>query len=107
MLPLRGAAGFRSPHANKTAATAPHRPDAAGEARPAPEAAAGGAIGLVRNGDKIRIDIPNRTINVLVSDEELARRREEQRRRRTAWTRSRARTIYSGDGLGRRDSAGW
>ena len=43
-----------------------------------PEAAAGGAIGLVRNGDKIRIDIPNRTINVLVSDEELARRREEQ-----------------------------
>jgi len=43
-----------------------------------PEAAAGGAIGLVRNGDRIRIDIPNRTINVLVSDEELARRREEQ-----------------------------
>ena len=43
-----------------------------------PEAAAGGAIGLVRDGDKIRIDIPNRTINVLVSDEELARRREEQ-----------------------------
>ena len=43
-----------------------------------PEAAAGGAIGLVRDGDKIRIDIPNRTIDVLVSDEELARRREEQ-----------------------------
>ncbi len=43
-----------------------------------PEAAAGGAIGLVRNGDRIRIDIPNRTINVLVSDEELAKRREEQ-----------------------------
>lgn len=43
-----------------------------------PEAAAGGAIGLVRDGDRIRIDIPNRTINVLVSDEELARRREEQ-----------------------------
>ncbi|KAB2898389.1 MAG: dihydroxy-acid dehydratase [Burkholderiaceae bacterium] len=43
-----------------------------------PEAAAGGAIGLVRNGDRIRIDIPNRTIDVLVSDEELARRREEQ-----------------------------
>ena len=32
-----------------------------------PEAAAGGAIGLVRNGDSIRIDIPNRSINVLVS----------------------------------------
>ena len=43
-----------------------------------PEAAAGGAIGLVQNGDRIRIDIPNRTINVLVSDEELARRREAQ-----------------------------
>jgi dihydroxy-acid dehydratase len=43
-----------------------------------PEAAAGGTIGLVRNGDRIRIDIPNRSINVLVSDEELARRRAEQ-----------------------------
>ncbi len=43
-----------------------------------PEAAAGGAIGLVQDGDKIRIDIPNRTINVLVSDEELARRRAAQ-----------------------------
>jgi len=43
-----------------------------------PEAAAGGAIGLVRDGDRIRIDIPNRSINVLVSDEELARRRQEQ-----------------------------
>ncbi|HEX7688321.1 MAG TPA: dihydroxy-acid dehydratase [Burkholderiaceae bacterium] len=43
-----------------------------------PEAAAGGAIGLVRDGDRIRIDIPNRTIDVLVSDEELARRRIEQ-----------------------------
>lgn len=43
-----------------------------------PEAAAGGAIGLVRNGDKIRIDIPNRTIDVLLSDDELATRRAEQ-----------------------------
>jgi dihydroxy-acid dehydratase len=43
-----------------------------------PEAAAGGAIGLVRNGDLIRIDIPNRSINVLVSDEELVKRRVEQ-----------------------------
>jgi len=32
----------------------------------------------VQNGDRIRIDIPNRSINVLVSDEELARRRAEQ-----------------------------
>ena len=43
-----------------------------------PEAAAGGAIGLVKNGDRIRIDIPNRSINVLVSDDELIRRRAEQ-----------------------------
>ena len=43
-----------------------------------PEAAAGGAIGLVRHGDRIRIDIPNRSISVLVSDEELSKRRAEQ-----------------------------
>lgn len=43
-----------------------------------PEAAAGGTIGLVKNGDRIRIDIPNRSINVLVSDQELAKRRVEQ-----------------------------
>ena len=40
-----------------------------------PEAAAGGAIGLVEHGDKILIDIPNRSINVLISDEELQARR--------------------------------
>ncbi|WP_297112587.1 dihydroxy-acid dehydratase [uncultured Devosia sp.] len=43
-----------------------------------PEAAEGGAIGLVREGDMIEIDIPNRTVNVLVSDAELAARRAEQ-----------------------------
>ncbi|MCL5042178.1 MAG: dihydroxy-acid dehydratase, partial [Gammaproteobacteria bacterium] len=43
-----------------------------------PEAAAGGAIGLVRDGDKILIDIPQRSINLLISDEELASRRSEQ-----------------------------
>ena len=40
-----------------------------------PEAAEGGAIGLVEEGDLIVIDIPNRAIRVDVSDEELARRR--------------------------------
>ena len=40
-----------------------------------PEAAAGGAIALVENGDIIEIDIPNRSINVKLSDEELAQRR--------------------------------
>ena len=43
-----------------------------------PEAAQGGAIGLVREGDMIEIDIPNRTINLAVSDAELAHRRGEQ-----------------------------
>ncbi|WP_175907707.1 dihydroxy-acid dehydratase [Burkholderia seminalis] len=40
-----------------------------------PEAAEGGEIGLLENGDAIEIDIPNRSINVLVSDDELRRRR--------------------------------
>ena len=40
-----------------------------------PEAAAGGAIGLVEQGDIIKINIPERTINVDLSDEELAKRR--------------------------------
>ncbi len=43
-----------------------------------PEAAAGGPIGLVRDGDRIRIDIPNRRIELLVDEAELARRRAEQ-----------------------------
>ena len=43
-----------------------------------PEAAAGGAIGLLRDGDPIKIDIPNRTINVDLSDAELAARRADQ-----------------------------
>jgi dihydroxy-acid dehydratase len=43
-----------------------------------PEAAAGGAIGLVRNGDLIKINIPQRSIDVCLSDEELAARRNEQ-----------------------------
>src|SRR5690554_6199687 len=51
-----------------------------------PEAAAGGAIGLVETGDIIHIDIPNRTINVKLSDSELAARREsEEARGKDAW----------------------
>ena len=42
-----------------------------------PEAAAGGAIALVRDGDRVRIDIPDRAIELLVPDEELATRRAE------------------------------
>ena len=40
-----------------------------------PEAASGGTIGLVEDGDTIRIDIPARSIDVLLSNEDLARRR--------------------------------
>jgi len=43
-----------------------------------PEAASGGNIGLIRNGDIIEIDIPGRKIQVLLSDEELEKRREEE-----------------------------
>jgi dihydroxy-acid dehydratase len=45
-----------------------------------PEAAQGGAIGLVRNGDIIDIDIPGRTISLRISDAELATRRADQDR---------------------------
>ena len=51
-----------------------------------PEAASGGNIGLVQDGDIIEIDIPKRSINVLVSDEELAQRRlAEETRGKDAW----------------------
>jgi dihydroxy-acid dehydratase len=43
-----------------------------------PEAAEGGTIGLVREGDIIEIDIPNRTIKLQVSDDELVQRRHDQ-----------------------------
>lgn len=43
-----------------------------------PEAAAGGAIALLRNGDRIEIDIPARKINVLLSDDELKARKKEE-----------------------------
>ncbi len=41
-----------------------------------PEAMAGGPIGLVRDGDRIEIDIPNRRLDLKVDDEELESRRE-------------------------------
>lgn len=43
-----------------------------------PEAASGGAIGLVRDGDIIEINIPDRSINVRLSDKELDSRRQEE-----------------------------
>ena len=61
-----------------------------------PEAAAGGAIALVEQGDTIRIDIPARSINVAVSDDELTSRRQAMNARGAAgWkpTESRPRKI--------------
>lgn len=42
-----------------------------------PEAASGGPLALVENGDLIKLDVPNRTIDLLISDEEMERRRAE------------------------------
>ncbi len=51
-----------------------------------PEAAEGGTIGLVAEGDTIEIDIPNRSIHLAVSDDELAARRAEMESRgKDAW----------------------
>ena len=59
-----------------------------------PEAAAGGAIGLVRDSDIIDIDIPNRTINLRISDEELEERREEENKKgKYAFTPNRDRKV--------------
>ena len=58
-----------------------------------PEAAAGGAIGLVETGDIIHIDIPNRSINVKLTDSELAARRSAMEAKGTqAWKPAEART---------------
>ena len=46
-----------------------------------PEAAAGGNIGLIQDGDMIEIDIPNRSIDVKVSKEELLERRKAEEAR--------------------------
>ena len=43
-----------------------------------PEAAAGGALAIINNGDQIEIDIPNRKINVLLTEEQLNQRRSEE-----------------------------
>ncbi|WP_417915066.1 dihydroxy-acid dehydratase [Candidatus Electronema sp. JM] len=58
-----------------------------------PEAASGGAIALVREGDLIDINIPERSINLHVSAEELARRRKEEARGTAAFTPQRERKV--------------
>jgi dihydroxy-acid dehydratase len=59
-----------------------------------PEAAAGGTIALVRDGDPIAIDIPARSVELLVDDAELARRRADEEQRERPWTpRARVRRV--------------
>ncbi|EUK17457.1 dihydroxy-acid dehydratase [Commensalibacter papalotli (ex Servin-Garciduenas et al. 2014)] len=58
-----------------------------------PEAASGGAIGLVENGDKIVIDIPNRSIQLEVSDSDLQKRRVEQDKKGWKPAKLRARKV--------------
>lgn len=59
-----------------------------------PEAAAGGIIALVKDGDGIEIDIPNRSIQLLVPDEELnERKKEEIARGSEAFTPQRERQV--------------
>ncbi|WP_288629253.1 dihydroxy-acid dehydratase [uncultured Corynebacterium sp.] len=50
-----------------------------------PEAAAGGLIGLVRDGDTVTIDVHNRQLNVEISDEEIASRRAEMEASENPW----------------------
>ena len=50
-----------------------------------PEAASGGGIGLVKEGDTIIIDIPARTINVDLTDEEMAFRRADMEASENPW----------------------
>jgi len=66
-----------------------------------PEAAAGGNIALVEEGDIIAIDIPAGTLNVQISDAEFARRREAfepvQKEIRSSWLRRYAALVTSAD----------
>lgn len=51
-----------------------------------PEAAHGGLIGLIENGDEITIDVHERVLNLNVDDEEIERRRQAQEAREKPWT---------------------
>ena len=46
----------------------------------APESAVGGPLALVRTGDEIELDVPRRTLNLLVDAAELARRKQQWQR---------------------------
>ena len=66
-----------------------------------PEAASGGPIGLVQEGDQIAIDIPNASVQLLVSDEELAARKavyvQPEPNITTGWLSRYARMVTSAD----------
>ena len=64
-----------------------------------PEAAAGGPIGLIQDGDMVAIDIPARKLEVELSDAELARRRaawHPQQKALTGWLKRYAAMVTSG-----------
>ncbi|WKD57804.1 Dihydroxy-acid dehydratase [Corynebacterium capitovis DSM 44611] len=58
-----------------------------------PEAAHGGVIGLIRNGDTISISVANRELRLVVDDAELAQRRAEMEASDSPWTPNRTRTV--------------
>ena len=58
-----------------------------------PEAADGGGIGLIRDNDIIRIDIPSRSIDVVLEERELNKRREQENRKENGWKPGREREI--------------
>jgi len=58
-----------------------------------PEAAAGGAIGLIKDGDIIDISIPDRSINVRIDSQELEKRRQEADKSQEGWKPSRERHV--------------
>src|SRR5439155_20819927 len=64
-----------------------------------PESAVGGPLGVVRNGDKIRLSVKERRVDVLVSDEDLARRRQQLPSPKPAPSRGYAR-LYAQSVLG-------
>ena len=70
----------------------------------APEAALGGPLALVQDGDPIRLDVPNRRLDLLVEEAELARRRAawtpRPRRYGRGWTSRSARSAHRPTGGG-------
>lgn len=58
-----------------------------------PEAADGGAIALIREGDLIRIDIPDRSINIVLEEQELEERRRELDQHKDGWKPDRNRKV--------------